>query len=128
MEKNYDFRARMCEVHRPYEASAARPCPEGYLDLSRGVAVILPDDADAVTSFAATDFCDYLRTSQATRAELGGEGIPVRLLLSAVSPETAPSGNEERAYRIIVRGDEVVVTANSGKGIFAATVYLEELM
>ena len=129
MEKNYDFRHRMCEVHRPLDPAEGRPCPEGYLDLSGGVTLCLPADADAVTLHAADDLCDFFAAFNGTAAAVGAaEGIPIRLLLSSASPETAPSGSEERAYRILVTADGVTLTANSGKGLFAATVCLEEQM
>ena len=129
MEQNYAFRTRMCEVHRPLEAAERRPCPEGYLDLTRGVSVLLPQDADAVATHAAADLCDFFHTFAGVTAAVDATaGTPIRLLLSSASPATAPSGSEERAYRISVTADGVTVTANSGKGIFAATVYLEEQM
>lgn len=56
-------------------------------------------------------------------------GAPaIRLCLAADSSDTAPTGGEERAYRIIVTDGGVTVSANTGRGIFAATVYLEEQM
>jgi xanthine/CO dehydrogenase XdhC/CoxF family maturation factor len=69
MEKNYDFRERMCEVHRPYDPSDVRPIPDGYLDLSSGVTVVLPDGADPVTAHAAEDLCDYLTREYRARRE-----------------------------------------------------------
>ena len=131
MEEKYAFRKRMCEVHRPCECDTIPTCPEGYLDLFEGCDIVLPQDADAVTRHAAEDLLDCLLVSYRARAEVAATAtarISIHLLLSASSPKTAPGGSEERAYRIIVRPDEVVVTANSGKGLFAATVYLEEQM
>lgn len=121
----------MCEVHRPCEATLMPICPEGYLDLSGGCAVLLPQCPEGVACHAAEDLCDCFAVSHGTEASVvtaEDTRIPIRLLLSADSPKTAPSGNEERAYRILVDTDGVTITANSGKGIFAATVYLEEQM
>ncbi|MBO7763069.1 MAG: hypothetical protein J6T24_09755, partial [Clostridia bacterium] len=128
MEQKYAFRERMCEVHRPFDPAMEGSCPAGCLDLSRGACVILPRTVDAVTLHAAEDLCDYFCVSRGVAAAVGEENdcIPIRLLLSVDSPETAPSGSEERAYRISVTADGVSVTANTGKGLFAGTVYLEE--
>ncbi|MBO7761421.1 MAG: hypothetical protein J6T24_01350 [Clostridia bacterium] len=131
MEEKYSFRARMCEVHPKREAGAARACPDGYLDLSTGCTVILPAGADAVTLHAADDLCDYLAVSQgvtATAAKGAPLGPAIRLALRADRPADAPTGSEERAYRILVDDAGVTVVANTGKGLFAATVYLEEQM
>ncbi|MBO5671195.1 MAG: hypothetical protein J6S41_06565, partial [Clostridia bacterium] len=129
MEQKYAFRERMCEVHRPFDPAMEGSCPAGCLDLSRGACVILTRTVDAVTLHAADDLCDYFRVSRGVPADTADNGrTPIRLLLAADSPETAPSGSEERAYRITVAADGITVTANSGKGLFAGTVYLEEQM
>ncbi|MBE6695223.1 MAG: hypothetical protein E7587_02105 [Ruminococcaceae bacterium] len=131
MEQNYDFRQRMCEVHRP-----AIFCEEAYhtydgLRLDDSFSVLISPSAGEVARIAAEDFCDYLFVSHGlkisvTSAHTGGRCI--RFLNSEHEKRLAPSGKEERAYRINVTEQGVDICANSEKGIFAATVYLEELM
>ena len=60
MEQNYDFRQRMCEVHRP-----AIFCEEAYhtydgLRLDDSFSVLISPSAGEVARIAAEDFCDYL--------------------------------------------------------------------
>ena len=131
MEEKYAFRARMCEVHHPKEGDRTLACPTDSLDLSVGCTILTPASADTVTLHAASDLADYLRVSQGVEASTGAcfsPGVTIRLCLSGDCPATAPSGSEERAYRILVDDVGVTVTANTGKGLFAATVYLEEQM
>ena len=121
----------MCEVHRPIESAERLACPRGYLDLSGGCTILLSQDADVVARHAACDLADFLRVSCGVAAEVTDAPTTypvIRLCHSAASPKTAPSGSEERAYRITVTDGGVTVTANTGRGLFAATVYLEERM
>ncbi len=130
MEQKYAFRPRMCEVHRPLEG-APQACPCGYLDLSLGCAILLSRDADAVARHAAHDLADFFRVSCGVTAEVTDTPSThpaIRLCLAADSPDTAPTGGAARAYRITVTDGGVTVTANTGRGLFAATVYLEERM
>ncbi len=131
-EKNYEFRTRMCEVHRPgLRYPPAYDRREGLL-LDGGSAILLFPEAGAVASHAAYDLADCLLTSHdlpipvLSEGEIAGKTI--RLCLASASPLTAPSGSEERAYRIVVDAEGVTVTANTERGLFAATVDLEEQM
>ena len=129
-ERKYQFRERMCEVHRKDirndEALAGR---DGLLIDGR-FAICLPSDAGVVARNAARDFADCLATSYGvTVAVCEGEHTPaIRLTLAKDSPDTAPKGSEERAYRILVTGDGVTITVNTERGLFPALVYLEDQM
>ena len=131
MEKNYDFRKRMCEVHRPAITDPSVYTTYEGLDIDEGFAILLPEEADPVATHAAHDLADYFLTSHGIRlAVLPSSAEAARaIVLRIVGAEdpAAPRGREERAYRIEV-GDGVQVTAGSGAGLFAATVHLEELM
>ena len=130
IEKNYDFRKRMCEVHRPdlYR--------KGAVDGKKGLlidgrfSILLPKNAGDVARHAAHDLAECFRVSYGVElAVTEGQATPaIRLVLSADAADTAPSGSEERAYRTIVTGEGVTVTANTERGLFAATVDIEEQM
>ena len=130
IEKNYDFRQRMCEVHRPglYRAGATEG-KEGLLIDSR-YSILVPQDADELLLHAAHDLADCFAVSYGVElAVTDRECAPaIRLVLASDSPATAPSGSEERAYRTLVSENGVIVTANTARGIFAATVDIEEQM
>ena len=129
-EKNYEFRSRMCEVHRPGIGSVAAACGRDGLLLDGRFAISLAAGAGEVAHTAAADLADCLRVSYGvTVSVVEGEVSPAITLrvVDADAPD-APEGREERAYRIAVTEDGVSVTANTERGIFAATIYLEELM
>lgn len=132
MEQRYEFRKRLCEVHRPAITDPAVYTAYEGLDITEEFAILLPKDVEAVTLHAAEDLADYFLVSHGIRIPVlaAGERESARAITLALSkerPDLAPKGSEERAYRIEV-GSGVLVTANSGAGLFAATVYLEELM
>ena len=129
-EKNYDFRARMCEVHRPgLYREGAQDGREGLL-FGEGTVILVPKNADELTLHAARDLADCFKVSYGLSVSVSDEAASpsIRLLLSADAPATAPSGGEERAYRTIVSEAGVTVTANTPRGLFAATVDIEEQM
>ena len=129
-EKNYDFRARMCEVHRKdlYREGATEG-REGLLIDGR-YSILVPQNADELLLHAARDLADCFLTSYGVELAVTDRECDhaIRLVLSADSPCTAPSGKEERAYRTVVTERGVIVTANTSRGIFAATVDIEEQM
>ena len=129
-ERKYEFRERMCEVHRPgLRRDAAMAGREGLL-LDGRFAICLYEGAGAVARHAAEDFADCLAVSHGVTVTVTERETPlaVRLRLASDAPDTAPSGSEERAYRLTVTADGVTVTANTERGFFPAIVYLEDMM
>ena len=129
-EQNYEFRTRMCEVHRPDIGSVEAARGREGLVIDGSFRISLPVGAGEVAHTAAADFSDYLSVSHGVSvAVCEGDATPsVALRVVAPTDPTAPEGREERAYRIAVTEGGVLVTANTERGLFAATVYLEELM
>ena len=129
-EKNYDFRARMCEVHRKdlYREGATEG-REGLLIDGR-YSILVPQNADELLWHAARDLADCFLVSYGVELAVTDRECDhaIRLVLSADFSCTAPSGKEERAYRTVVTERGVIVTANTSRGIFAATVDIEEQM
>ena len=131
MEKQYDFRPRMCEVHRKSITDPKVYTTHEGLDIDSSFAIVIPVDAGQVLTHAAADLADYFLVSHgvALRVLRKGDFAPERVIDLRVltEGEDAPKTREERAYCITVDTD-VHVTANSEAGVFAATVYLEERM
>ena len=131
MEKRYDFRKKMCEVHAKDITDPAVYTTYTGLDITDEFVIRLPKEAEPVVTHAARDLADYFLVSHGVSVKVAeGAATGGREILLATSddmPEKAPTGKEARAYRIEV-SEGVLVTANSGAGLFAATVHLEEIM
>ena len=129
-EKKYEFRERMCEVHRPGVRRDAALAGKTGLLLDERFAICLYEGAGRTARYAAEDLADCLCTSHGVRATVmvGVAPLAIRFLLAKDAPDTAPTGKEPRAYRICVTAEGVSVTANTERGFFPAIVYLEDMM
>ena len=129
-EKNYEFRTRMCEVHRPDIGSVEAARGREGLVIDGSFPIALQPGAGEVARHAAADLADYLRVSHGVRVAVTEKAPSPAIALCVVSADApdAPKGRQERAYRIAVSEAGVRITANTERGLFAATVYLEELM
>ena len=126
MEQRYDFRRRMTEVHRKGIRDDAVAATYPGLLVTEAFSILLPRDAGRVMTHAAHDLADYFAISQGITVPVVGEETASPTIRLAVLP--LPEAREARAYRIEVTEEGVTVTANSEAGVFAGTVYLEELM
>ena len=129
-EKKYQFRERMCEVHRPGLRNDAALVGKDGLLLDGRFAICLYEGAEIVARRAAADLADCLRVSYGVTVAVieGSAPFAVRFRLASDAPDTAPSGSEVRAYRIVITADGVTITANTERGFFPAIVYLEDMM
>ena len=63
MEKRYDFKRELLNVHKRYRRDFSQVPTENEVELCDGIAIILPENADKQTEAAARDFSEYLFTS-----------------------------------------------------------------
>ena len=63
MEKNYDFRLRHWQYHRPGMRQIDRVVKDNEVLLDASWKIGCPADAEYITKFAVKDFQDYLETS-----------------------------------------------------------------
>ena len=73
MERNYDFRQRLVQVHKPgLRLSGARPGGD-ELVLSDETQIVVPADAGRVIERAARDMQDYLAVSMGVSSRIRRE-------------------------------------------------------
>ena len=124
MEKNYDFRKRMCRVHRESITDPAVYTRCEGLDVTEEFAIVLPPSAGAVLRHAALDLSDYFAVSHGLSIPVVSEGEAhgpaIRLCVKG-------DGRKNRTFTLAV-DEDVTVVANSEAAVFSATVYLEERM
>ena len=129
LEKNYDFRKRLCTSHKPIEW-AGNAC-EGCYTFANNVNIAMTTDSEVAT-VAAEDFVDYLATAFGINAELTAgaavntEGADVVIYISCDG--LGENANGYMGRRVYVTEGGVTVQAFDERGIAQALYSLEEEM
>ncbi|MFH1477313.1 MAG: glycoside hydrolase family 20 zincin-like fold domain-containing protein [Verrucomicrobiota bacterium] len=126
-ENNYDFRKKMRQIHRAGRRDMTlTPHPdECVIDELWVIAVPENFGADQVLATAARDFQDYLAVSM-------GISIPIRTKANGINEirleldQKSKSGNKSAAFSLIIAEKSISITGESGRGVFAGTIYLED--
>lgn len=119
MEKNYDFRARHWQVHRPNRRNAERVATDAELFIDFGW--YLGGDGGIVTDAALADFRDYLWVSMDVPVLM--TDTPQKKTIWFSIDSTLKSG-----FRLDVQREQVHVTLSDDREAFRASVHLEDLM
>jgi hypothetical protein len=137
MERNYDFRQRLVQVHKPGQRlSGARPGSD-ELVLSDETEIVVPANAGRVIERAARDMQDYLavsmgldsrirRETDLRRAAASGQGKIVFGTRADTGAELM-EGDAPRGYRIDCDSN-VLVTGRDEAGAMQGGFALEEAM
>jgi len=132
IEKNYDFRKRMQEIHKTGLRNDTLVPKENELVLADRLVICLPADADDVILTAAKDFADFLFTSMDLSVMLKkGRPTPtepaVILTLASQSGIDLEEAAGYRGYRIAV-DMQVRICGYDSRGIAQALYALEDIM
>jgi len=124
VEKPYDFRARLADVHRPNRRDWKLVPSADEFAFADGQGIALPSDAPALVRTATEDFRDYLLTSM---------GVNVSVRQGAVCPAavrvTLDGSLKPRAYKIGVTAERGVdIRAFDAKAAAQALYRLEDRM
>lgn len=133
-EKNYDFRKRMLQLHKPNIRDCSRICAEGELELRNGVTIIIPDNPDKVVLTAAEDFLDFLFTSMNVSAglcmESASENISDNFIYVCYAKDKGielTEGKGYMGYRIKTE-NHIEIAGFDSRGIAQAFYYLEDVI
>lgn len=133
VEKNFDFRKRMLEVHRrDLRDNTLLPDAQEF-EISDNFKIYLHKNADEVALTAAKDFTDYLFTSMGIKATItytDSNSVDEGLLLILSADTTLDLGNANgyRGFRIDVDNKLVSVCGYDNRGISQGLYYLEDCM
>lgn len=119
-EKNYDFRARHWQVHKPDRRNPSRIPAANELLIDESWSLGYPQDAAPLFAKAIADFQDYLFVSMGISLRLTHDNAGKVLWL-------ADDASRQRGFSLEVNDDKVTVSA-ARCDAFKATVYLEDLM
>ena len=137
-ERNYQFRQRLDQVHRPDRRDAALR-PEGEeVVLEDGWSIVVPDHASSYVVRVAQDLQDYLLTSMRVSALLVRDTdltttarTGTRCIVLGTReqlPEAGDALGVPRSYRLCCCPDRVVVCGCDERGIGQGCYFLEDLM
>ncbi len=123
MERNYQFRERMLEIHKKGRRMPFAVCSENQVEVSDGWAVVIPENADRVLYNAARDLIDYFFVS-----------MGVTLTLTAAAPDKnaiiySPLGTlAEGDYRLDIKKDKITLLGADSRALAQAGYHLEDIM
>ena len=124
-ERNYDFLARMREIHRPGRRNAQIQCQPVEIEIKASWTLALEGDFGTGGHKALADLQDYLWTSMRLSlrlAEAGTGAAPaLRLCQGAVD---GPKGS----FTLDIAERGIVLTAPGLSGLWSGIVYLEDTM
>lgn len=120
-EKNYDFRKRHWEYHKPDRRDPARKAKKNEVLITDEWKIGCAGDKDSIALIAVKDFQDYLFTSMGVSTALATEPGD-KVIWVEVSPKV------KRGFVINAAKSRVKITAAEDKMTFRATIHMEDIM
>ena len=130
IEKKYDFRKRLLQIHQPDIRNTAYAKKENEYMFADAVSISIPQSAEIVLITAAWDFADFLNTSMGIRA-----GVALEDKDAAISVDLAANCGVDlgefatyKGFKITTDEKGVKVVAHDERGAAQALYYIEDLM
>ena len=125
MEKNYDFRKRLLQVHKPDRRMSWVKAKEGQVEIDSSWCIVLPEDCSALIYGAARDLEDYFLVSMGVSVHLLPHSqVPERKLIQYRVDPSLP----EREYFLTVEPDRILLSGRDERLCARAGYYLEDVM
>ena len=120
-ERNYDFRQRHWQYHRPGMRQSGRAVHDHELEITSEWQIGCSPDAPRILHDAARDFQDYLRTSMETTVKLTTEEGNKTLWIK-LDPAL------KKGFLLTGTADHLTVTLSTPELAYPSVVYLEDWM
>lgn len=137
IEKSYQFRQRLNNVHRPNRRDAELQPDRGETPVGNGWSVFVPERCGAYLLRLAQDLQDYLlvsmnvsvyvRFAKNMREALRADRTIV-LATADRLPDAGDGLTEPRSYRLIVGERNIVICGRDERGVGQGCYYVEDLM
>ena len=121
IEKNYDFRKRFDQVHKPGRRDLSVTPEVNDFVITDDTVIIVPANADETIMTAAKDLQDYFFTSMNMSLKLKQGDVCSNSISYAVDSSVAKD-----SYIFEVTSDGIKITGNMSKDAFCGSVYLED--
>jgi len=132
MERNYDFRKRLSQVHKPNRRN-----DDVYKRINGTVVddyweIVYPDDADRVMKNAALDLREYFEVSMGVYLK----AVPAskadcccsKIILENNISDNVCLYSKKSSYRLIVEQDRIIINGTDPRGTAQGVYYLEDQM
>ena len=120
-EKNYDFRKRHWEYHKPGRRDPARKAKKNEILITEEWKIGCAGEKDSIALIAVKDFQDYLFTSMGLSLPLT-DAPGEKVIWVEVNPKV------KKGFVIEVGKNSVKVTAAEDKMTFRGTIHMEDIM
>ena len=119
-EKNYDFRARLLEVHKK-DRRVSKPLAVGQIEITDNWSITFPENNELL-SHCALDLKDYFSVSMGVNVNIA------QISNKIIAYEIDPSLEKDGAYRIDVSESLVRLIGKDERAAAQAGYLLEDLM
>ncbi|MCL2517965.1 MAG: hypothetical protein FWF15_05325 [Oscillospiraceae bacterium] len=124
-EKNYNFRKRLLEVHKPNRRNQTVSKKETAIEITSGWNIIIDANADRVIYNAARDLEDYFFKSM-------GVFVGVKTICCGSYANTITycidETLEENSYKLKIENDSVILCGSDSRSAAQAGYFIEDLM
>ena len=131
-ERNFQFRQRLNEVHRPDRRNPAAKVQQGETAVRQGWRIGIEEGASEYLVGVAQDLQDYLFKSMGVSTLLveGEEASPgsIRLITKDDAPDLGGDLSVPRSFRLIVDKDGITVCGCDERGAGQGSYHIEDLM
>lgn len=130
MEKAYDFRKKLLQVHEPDIRNFARTAQDKEFFLPADVTISINKTACEVVRTSAMDFADFLRTSMGISASVidGGKKCDITVELASDVGVDLGEYAEYRGFSIETDSNGIRVYGHDARGAAQGLYYLEDVM
>ena len=129
MEKRYDFKRELLNVHKDYRRDFSKKPLDNETEICEGIAIILPGNADKLIENAARDFSEYLYTSMKIGSVVTSNGEPyTQKITISISEDIDEAAKGPMGYSIDVSDKVISVVGYESAGAAQALYFLEDLM
>ncbi|NLD87027.1 MAG: hypothetical protein GX633_02045, partial [Clostridiales bacterium] len=134
MERNFDFRKRLLEVHQKNRKNEAVFKTIEGVEICLGWQIVYPDDACRLLKYAARDLREYFEVSmdiylKALPASKSDKNAK-RIIITTVdrAPEFKCEYDDASSYRLVVKESQIVVCGTDARGTAQGVYFLEDMM
>ncbi len=131
MEKNYDFRKKLLQVHKPNCRNPERKPEKNEFWLQDGAVIGITSEAGLVLQTAAADFVDFLKISMNLSARVVTDSqATVMVRVAETEADKKILGDMQTYKGFVYTADEkgIEIIANDDRGGAQALYYLEDMM
>lgn len=123
-ERNYQFRERMLQVHKPGRRMLYAHRKEGQMEITDAWTIYLPCREDRVLYNAARDLEDYFAVSMglSLKVQIGGERPENAIIYQT---DSTLKGNQ---YRLCVTENRILLIGANSRAAAQAGYFIEDLM